>query len=311
MKDMEKFEYDLAKWIPFRDRKVCKKVRSIKKEDICKHTNPDFKIKIISDYEFLTKQAFDIFYRIKEASEENRKLILILPQPHDEYKMVASMINRFRVSCKNLYTFNMDEYADQDGKTPPENWHNSFRYAMIQNFYNRVDKDLRPPINHINSPTDKNINDYGKMIEDLGGADVCYGGMGWNGHLAFIEPDFCIEEHNGDVEEWKKIGPRIVDLSSFTILQESLSSEFGSSGDWSFIPPKAATIGPEQIVGAKLRNSWNGFSLGVTGISWARFIVRLALYGPVTTKVPASILQTLQTDLFIKESVAEDIRVED
>ena len=38
-------------------------------------------------------------------------------------------------------------------------------------------------------PNNANIADYGKMLADLGGADCCYSGPGWTGHLAFIEPD--------------------------------------------------------------------------------------------------------------------------
>jgi len=305
-KEINKFKFDLAKWIPFNDKEVCEKVRKIKKEDITKHSNKDLNIKIISDYEFLTLQTFDIFYRIKKAFDEDKRLVLILPQPHNEYRMLAEMINRFGISCNKIFTFNMDEYADECGKTPPETWPGSFRYAMLNNFYYRIDEKLRPPINNIQSPTDKNIVYYGKLIEDLGGADVCYGGIGWSGHLAFIEPDFCFDEHQGDLEKWKKIGPRIIDLMPFTTLQESLSTEFGSSGDWSFIPPKAATIGPEQIIKARYVSSWNGFIIN-NKISWARFVLRLALHGPVTTQIPGSILQTLKADVFIKESLASDI----
>lgn len=38
------FKYDLAKFIAFRDEEACARVRAIKKEDITKHSNPDFKI---------------------------------------------------------------------------------------------------------------------------------------------------------------------------------------------------------------------------------------------------------------------------
>jgi len=27
------------------------------------------------------------------------------------------------------------------------------------------------------------------MIEDAGGADICYSGPGWTGHVAFVDPD--------------------------------------------------------------------------------------------------------------------------
>ena len=41
----------------------------------------------------------------------------------------------------------------------------------------------------VHFPSSENINDYGKMLEDLGDADVCYGGIGWCGHIAFWEAD--------------------------------------------------------------------------------------------------------------------------
>ena len=40
---------------------------------------------------------------------------------------------------------------------------------------------------------------------------------------------------------------------------------------------------------------------------WQRLISRLALHGPVTPKVPESILQTLGTDVYVSETIARDI----
>lgn len=299
---MEKFTYDLAKWLPFRNRETCERVRAIKKEDLPKHPNPAFKISIVSDSEFWFREVLDIFSRIKQAADERRELVLILPQPHPEYRIVADLINKFRVSCKRLYTFNMDEYTDEKGHTPPKDWPWSFLYAQMENFYYKIDEELRPPKTHVCSPTHDNIDRYGDMIEDVGGADVCYAPIGWSGHVAFIEPEF-----ESNLEDWKKIGSRVVDLSPFTILQNSLFPEFGESGDWSWIPPKAATIGPAQIIGSKLISSWNGYFVAGTKVSWQRFIVRLAAHGPVTPQVPASILQTLRTDFYITETLAENI----
>jgi 6-phosphogluconolactonase/glucosamine-6-phosphate isomerase/deaminase len=301
---MEKFKYDPAKWLPFRDREACEKVRAIKNEDLCKHPNPNVKIRIVPTSEFWFRLVWDIFWRIKEAADERRELVLILPQPHPEYRLVADLINKFRVSCKKLYVFNMDEYANEKGHTPPEDWPWSFYRALLVNFYYRIDEDLRPPKNHMNSPTHENIDKYGEMIENLGGADVCYAPIGWSGHIAFIEPD---QFEAPTLEEWKNLGPRIVDLSPFTTLQNSLFPDFGAAGDWSWIPPKAATIGPAQIVKSKLVSSWNGYFGEGWNVSWQKFIVRLAIHGPVTPKVPASILQTLRTDFYISEKLAENI----
>jgi 6-phosphogluconolactonase/glucosamine-6-phosphate isomerase/deaminase len=176
----------------------------------------------------------------------------------------------------------------------------------MQNFYYRIDEDLRPARSHMNYPTHENINRYGDMIADLGGADVCYAPIGWSGHVAFIEPD----EFKGDLEEWKKSGPKLVDLSPFTILQNSLFSDFGEAGDWSWIPPKAVTIGPAEIVNSKLVCSWNGYFGEGKNVTWQKFIVRLAVHGPVTTKVPASILQTLHTNFHISDKIATNITAE-
>lgn len=305
---MENFKYGISEWAPFKDETVCERVRKIKKEDITKHSNTDLKINVVKDSDFAFMRVWDIFYRIKKASDEGKRLVLILPQPHPQYSKVAYLINKFRVNCKNLYTFNMDEWADEDGNIAPETYPNGFMYAMKHNFYYKLDKDLRPPEDQIVGLTNKNLKDYEKMIEDLGGADVCYGGIGWSGHIAFIEPGS--KEFEGSLEEWKEMGPRIVTLSPFTIAQSCLDPDFGMSGDWSAIPPRAATIGPKQVISARLRSSWNPFTIGATSVSWQRFTVRLALHGPVTPLVPASILQVLRTDFYISETIAQDIEPE-
>jgi glucosamine-6-phosphate deaminase len=303
---LDGFTYDMARWIPFQDREACRRAREIKREDLARHANPDFRIQTVPDDEFPFRLVTEIFGRIRGAADRGEKIVLIVPQPEPLYSRVAYLINQFQVNCRDLYTFDMDEYADQDGNIAPETWPNSFLYNMKKNFYAKIDPRLRPSEDQIVGPTNENLASYGKMIADLGGADVCYGGIGWSGHLAFIEPGS--EAFPAvDLQEWKTLGPRIVELTPFTVLQGVLGPEFGQSGDWSWYPPKAATIGPAEIAGAKLRSSWNGFRLGSSMTSWQRFIIRLAAHGPVTPLVPASILQTLPSELYVAESLAADI----
>ncbi|MCL5987029.1 MAG: hypothetical protein M1371_10800 [Actinobacteria bacterium] len=303
---MNEFDYNPSKWVPFRDKEVLERVRNIKREDITRHPNPDFKIVVVKDSEIEFIWITDMFYRIKTASDEGKRLVMITPQPAPLYSKVAYLINKFRVSCRNLYTFNMDEYADEGGNIAPESWPQGFMYAMLNNFYSKIDEELRPPRSQIIAFTNENLKDYGKMISELGGADVCYSGPGWTGHLAFIEPDAA--EFEGSLEEWKKMGPRIVTLSPFTIAQNSLHGSFGMSGDLALVPPKAATIGPAQVIEAKARLDWNYFTVLGTSVSWQRFITRLVAHGPVTPLIPESILQTLRTDFYISESIAQDIK---
>ena len=302
---MAEFNYSPSKWVPFRDMEAIEAARKIKREDITKHPNPDFKITVYEDSEIEWMFVTDIFFRIKDASERGERIVMIIPQPWSRYRRVADLLNRARVNCKNLYTFNMDEYANEDGVIAPETWPFGFTHALKKYFYNEINEELRPPENQMIGLTNENLNDYGKMIADLGGADICYSGPGWTGHLAFIEPD--APEFQADLEEWKKMGPRIATLSPFTIAQNSLHGSFGASGDLTAVPPKAATIGPAEVIGAKHRIDTNALTIRGTSTSWQRLMSRLVLHGPVTPLVPESILQTLRTDVLVSESIAANI----
>jgi glucosamine-6-phosphate deaminase len=303
---MSEFVYQPSKWVPFRDKKVIDRVRKIKRADIEKHSNPDLNIKVLPDDQTEFVWIMDMFYKIKTAADRGRRIVLILPNPAHTYMKVAMLINRFRVDCKNMYVFIMDEYADEDGNIAPESYAQGFMRATKNFLYSKIDKELRPPEEHIIGPTNKNVSDYGKMIADMGGADVCYSGPGWTGHLAFIEPD--APEFDVDLEEWKKMGPRIVTLSPFTIAQNSLHGSFGYSGDIAMIPPKAFTIGPAEVIGAKYRMDLHTITTCRTQVTWQRMISRLCLHGPVTPRLPSSIHQILKSDIIISENVAQDIK---
>jgi len=247
----------------------------------------------------------DMLQRIQQSADEGRKMVMILPNPAPLYEELAQRINAQKLNCEHLYAFAMDEYANEDGVIAPETWRWGFVYAMKNYFYKNLDEALRPSEDHFIGPNNKNINDYGKMIEGLGGADICYSGPGWTGHLAFIEPD--APEFDAPLEDWKKLDTRIVTLSPFTLAQNSLHGSFGMSGDIALVPPKAATIGPAEVIAAKHRLDFHALTIHGTGTTWQRLISRLVLHGPVTPKVPESILQTLRTDVYVSETIARNI----
>jgi glucosamine-6-phosphate deaminase len=300
------FTYGLANFIAFRDLVECERVRAIKREEIALHTNPEFKIRVIDDLgEFYAAFATDIVSRIKSAREEGRRFVGIFPVgPMPQYAIAARMINALSISMHHVHTFNMDEYADQDGNTAPADWAGSFQRAMLDSFFLKINPELRPPLEQVHFPSTTNISHYGRMIADMGGADVCYGGIGWCGHIAFWEADLG-KEFGHDLEAYKKAGPRIVELTPMTIMQNALHS-FG--GDWSWVPPKAASIGPAEIVGAKDRSFWlDGYIGG--GVSWQRFIARLCAHGYVNTLVPGSLLQTASGTYTIWGPVADNVEI--
>ncbi len=300
------FDYEMARFISFRDGEACERVRRITRAELTNHPNPDFRISVIDDAPaFYRAFADDLVGRFRAARDEGRTFVAILPAgPMPQYELSARVINEQRLSLAHVHTFNMDEYANDDGVTAPLSWPGSFQRAMWESFFELIDPELRPPDDQIHFPTTEALPDYSDQIEALGGADVCYGGIGWCGHIAFWESHLGAE-FDGDLDAYMRAGARLVELHPMTIMQNALHS-FGS--DWSWVPPKANTIGPREILGAKHRSFWLDGDLG-GGVSWQRFIARLVAHGPVSEFVPGSILQTAPTDYTILGGVADDVEI--
>ncbi|MCX6958805.1 MAG: hypothetical protein NTW91_00620 [Verrucomicrobia bacterium] len=302
---MNEFQFEPHEVVPFRDREAIERVRRIKREDITRHSNPDFRIHVVRDSEIGAITLIDRFYRLKTAMDEGREVAFILGNPNPGYVSFARMINRFQLNCSRLWVFAMDEWADEAGNIAPESYERGFRHALLKYFYYEIDEKLRPPVSQFLSPNNQTIGDYSRMLADRGGADACYSGSGWAGHIAFIDPR--TPQWSRDLEEFKSQGARVVDLHPLTVAQNSLHSSFGFSGDVASVPPKAATIGPVDVLGAKYRLDVNSLSTMGTFSSWQRLITRLVAHGPVTPDIPASILQTVPTDFYMAESAAADI----
>ena len=299
------WKFEPAKFLSFRDAAVCARVRKIRRQEICRHRNANFKIRIIDDeanlfFQFVTH----VVAGIRRAQEEGRSYVIIFPAPWPHYRWVAHLINTMGISCQHVHTFNMDEWADENGNPAPSTWPHGFQYWMWKDLFGNINPKLRMPEKQIHFPGPKNIAGYSRMIEDLGGADVCYGGIGWCGHVAFFESHLG-EEFGGDIDAYLQAGARLVELHPVTIMQSTVYCDSGRSGDWSYVPPKAYTIGPRDLKNSKLVSFWNtGYAGG--GFAWQRFITRLAAHGPVTPLVPSSILQMLRSELILLGAVADD-----
>lgn len=299
------FTYEPALCVPFRDREAIARCRAIKRCEIEKHPNPDFKIRVVPDGDLLMMWITDMYSKIKLAADSGQHIVMMMPNPCPDYRHLARMINATKLDCKHVTWFALDEYADQDGRIAPLTWERGFGYALLRFLWSAIDEDLRPPLEQVHVPSNANINHYGDMMEDAGGVDIAYTGPGWTGHAAFIEPD--APEFAGTLDEWKQMGTRVCKLSPFTLAQNSLHGSMGLSGDLSAVPPMAATVGPREIIAAKHRWEMAGLSIQGSVSSWQRLMARLCYHGPVTPQLPTSIMQTLRTDVHITENIAADI----
>ena len=85
--------------------------------------------------EFEVKMGHEIANEIKKANENNQKLAFILPVgPMGMYKWAVYFLKEWNVSCKNVWCFNMDEWADNEGNTITGEA--SFQKAMEDALYN-------------------------------------------------------------------------------------------------------------------------------------------------------------------------------
>lgn len=301
---MSNFNFEPASWIPFRDKEVLERVRNIKREDMEKHPNPDFKIKIVPG----TDSIFvgDMVMRMKLSHEFNQPCAMIIPNPSPYcYIQVAELVNRFRIDCRNVHLFAMDEWADDQGNIAPISYKSGFVYSFMKYLVGNIDEELRMPIENVHYPTNENANHYSDLIEDIGGggADICYSGPGWAGHVGFVDPD-TPEFKCDNIEEFINMGARIVTLHPLTIAQNSLHGVFGQSGDMANVPPNAFTVGPRDIKNSKNRMEIHSLTTSGVYSSWQRLVSRLVLYGPVTPSVPSSILQLWPTSVYVSEAIA-------
>ena len=193
------------------------------------------------------------------------RTVLILPYgPVGQYPQLLDIINRERISLRQAVLFFMDEYADDSGNALPFSHPLSFR-GQIAWLWDAIAPELRPLASNVIFPSENNEQRLEQMIEDAGGAQVCYGGIGVHGHLAFNEPEPGVRDS----------GPRLVRLNEFTRTINSIRSEVG--GDLENFPRHAWTLGMKQCLSAArvelyCRND-------IESLDWANTVLRLAVLG--------------------------------
>lgn len=301
-----KFDFKCGDYVPFKDREVCERVRKISGTDLEKREDwwhPEFQVKVMMNPHPVLIAT--LFSRLKAASEAGRPFSMILGNPEpDTYIPLAQLINYFQVDCSKVFIFAEDEWADDEGNIAPETYEAGFVHSMLKYFVYQIDPKLRMPLSNVYYPTNKNINDYSKIINDVteGGADIISTSPGWTGHVAFVDP---IREFvRDDIEEWLNCEARIVTLHPLTVAQNSLHGVFGQSGYVQSVPPRAATIGPIDVRRAKERIEVHSLLTNNTFSSWQRMTSRLVTHGPVTPYVPSSMLQMMKTQVYIAEELA-------
>jgi glucosamine-6-phosphate deaminase len=226
--------------------------------------------------------AQSIVEEVRSHNERGEPTRFILPVgPVAQYKRVAEICNRERISWKNVYTFNMDEFLDWQGRPLPISHALSFEGYMRREFFGKLDEEIRIPSEHCFFPNPFRIDEISEKIQELGGVDSCYGGVGYHGHVAFNEPPNS-RWLRITVDELRNSLTRVVALGHDSIVVQSINS---AGGDAAAIPPMAVTIGMKDILSArKIR-------LYLAGGERHRAIFRTTVAADVNTDFPSTLVQ--------------------
>lgn len=233
---------------------------------------------VAKEWDVYFDMAMVMLDEIMRNNAQNKKTVMIVPVgPTDQYPILAQLVNQLRVSLKNVWFFNMDEYMISPTEELDRNSKMSFHKRMNTEFYDRVDKDLIMPESQRLFPEAGKESQYDELIEKLGGVDLCLGGLGINGHLAFNEPS----EDNMSADEYAELGTRVLSISRET---KTINAYGYQRGDLRGMPEYCITIGMKQILGArKIYIALNR--------PWQHGIVKHVLYDTQQAQIPATLLQ--------------------
>jgi len=219
---------------------------------------------------------------IKENNLAGKPTRLILPVgPTSQYPILAEICNLQKISWRNVFTFNMDEYCDWQGRALPIDHPLSFEGFMFKNLFEKLEPELRIPANQAHFPDPLNLDAISQQIEKVGGIDSCYGGIGYHGHIAFNEPPVS-RWFSLSIEEFKNSLTRMVEISPDSIVMNSTRNAGGNSADF---PSMGVTLGMKDILSAKR------IRLYCPGGAWQRYIVRVACFGVEDIDYPVTLLQ--------------------
>lgn len=226
--------------------------------------------------------AQSIAREISERNARGEQTRLILPVgPVAQYPTLVELTNRQRISWRNVHVFQMDEWLDWQGRPVPVSHPLSFEGFLRRELFARIDGDFRIPDRQYHVPDPFAPDRISEQLAAVGGADACYGGIGYHGHVAFNDPPLS-RWYKVSVDELRQSLTRVVALGDDSIVIQSIGC---AGGDSHAIPPMAVTMGMRDILSAR------SIRLYCAGGERHRAVFRTAVAGEVTTDYPVTLVQ--------------------
>jgi glucosamine-6-phosphate deaminase len=185
--------------------------------------------------------------------------------PLGTYRQLIDWYKKGDVDFDKVISINLDEYVGLSAKDEQ-----SYRRFMNENFFDHI--NIRQENTFVPDGCAKNLDAackaYDAHIEAVGGIDLQLLGIGLDGHIGFNEPDDVFVKNT-----------HVVTLDPSTI---KANARFFENEEQ--VPRRAITMGMVSIMQAKK------IVLIANGAA-KRDILEKAFFGPITPRIPASILQ--------------------
>ena len=230
------------------------------------------------DYEHMSRQAANLISAQVILKPDSVLGLATGSSPIGTYQQLIEWYKKGDVDFSRGRSVNLDEYVGLDLSSDQ-----SYVYFMRHNFFDHINIDLA----NTNVPCGVNPNAeeecarYDALIRNYGGIDLQLLGLGPNGHIGFNEPDDAFPK-----------GTHKVALTDATI--QANKRFFEKEED---VPRYAYTMGIRDIMQARR------VVMVVSGAGKAE-IVKQAFRGPITPRVPASILQLHQDFTLVADEAA-------
>ncbi|HHV95986.1 MAG TPA: glucosamine-6-phosphate isomerase [Clostridiaceae bacterium] len=211
--------------------------------------------------------------------EGQRKVFICPVGPIGQYPLFVEKVNNMRISLKNVWFINMDEYLDDDNNMISSENPLSFRSTMERLVYSKIDPELLMPKEQRCFPIPGEEKKIDRLLDEIGPVDCCLTGVGINGHIAFNEPP--AEDDPITDEQYMELGTRCLDLSKETIVNNGARKIYGALD---IFPKRCITLGMKQILKTKKIKIY-------LYCDWQWGIMRKIALEPPSRFAPASFLQ--------------------
>jgi glucosamine-6-phosphate deaminase len=226
--------------------------------------------------------ADDLWAEIEAAHTDSREISLIVALgPTGGYPLLAQRVNESRLPLDHVTFFGMDEWLDWEGRPYPLDHEYSLEGRFHRLFLDLIDSDLRPRAENVIFPTSLALDRSSDELARRGNLVATYGGVGFQGHIAFNEPPSS-RWVSVTLDELRMSRTRVVPLAVDTIIAHSHRS---AGGNVFAVPPMAVTLGMRDLLAApRVR-------LYIDTGAWKRTILRILLFSEADVDYPATLVR--------------------